>query len=99
MALAAEIAALGAMPAFRGEPAEVVVDLGSPPATTRASPSIASTASCWLARSRTATTCPSSVAADIEAERAAESFTLSSCKIGVQALLRGKPPVFEQPLE
>ena len=41
---------------------------------------------------------PFTVASDVEAERAAESFTLSSCKIGVQALLRGKPPQFEHPL-
>ncbi len=36
--------------------------------------------------------------AKIEAEGGAKSLTLSSSKVGVQALLRGKPPVFEHPI-
>jgi enoyl-CoA hydratase / 3-hydroxyacyl-CoA dehydrogenase len=34
----------------------------------------------------------------IEADRAARSLAMSSAKIGVQAMLRGKPPQFEHPL-
>lgn len=34
----------------------------------------------------------------IEAERAAQSLAMSSSKVGVQSMLRGKPPVFEHPL-
>ena len=34
----------------------------------------------------------------IEEQRAAESLTMSSTKIGVPAMLRGKPPQFEKPL-
>lgn len=35
----------------------------------------------------------------LEEQRAAESLTMSTSKIGVKAMLRGKPPVFENPLE
>ncbi len=34
----------------------------------------------------------------IEEQRAAQSLALSSSRIGVKAMLRGKPPVFEHPL-
>lgn len=34
----------------------------------------------------------------IEADRAAQSLAMSSAKLGVQAMLRGKPPQFEHPL-
>ncbi len=34
----------------------------------------------------------------IEAERAAQSLAMGAAKVGVQAMLRGKPPQFEHPL-
>lgn len=41
---------------------------------------------------------PFAQASKLEEERAAKSLTMSSSKIGVKALLRGKPPEFEKPL-
>jgi enoyl-CoA hydratase/carnithine racemase/3-hydroxyacyl-CoA dehydrogenase len=98
MALASEMAELRAGPPFRKEPAQVTV-----------APDIAATNAQGVALDRehrdllvrTIIDCnalPYAAAADLEAERAAESFCLSSCRIGVQALLRGKPPQFEHPL-
>ncbi len=99
MALAAEMAETGVTPAFRSEPAEVVVDAAI---SGRNAAGVALDRPHRELLTRTIEDCnnlPATVAADVEAERAAESFTLSSSRIGVQALLRGKPPVFEQPLE
>ncbi|HEY0136564.1 MAG TPA: enoyl-CoA hydratase-related protein [Nannocystis sp.] len=99
MALAAEIADSGTLPAFRSEPLEVTVD---PAIAGRNSAGVALDRKHRELLVRTIEDCnnlPYAVAADVEAERAAESFALSSSKIGVQALLRGKPPVFEAPLE
>jgi len=98
MALATEMAELRAGPPFRKEPAQVSVDLGVSATNAQGVP---------LDRehrdllARTITDCnnlPYAAAAELEAERAAESFTLSACRIGVQALMRGKPPQFEHPL-
>ncbi len=99
MALAAELAESGVLPAFRNEPAEVVVD---PAISGRNAQGVALDRNHRELLVRTIEDCnnlPYAVASDVEAERAAESFTLSSSKIGVQALLRGKPPAFESPLE
>jgi enoyl-CoA hydratase/carnithine racemase len=41
---------------------------------------------------------PFADASTLEQQRGAESLTLSSSKIGVTAMLRGKPPQFEKPL-
>ena len=98
MAFAAELAASATTPAFRKDPAEVVVDLNVSP---RNEAGVALDRQHRELLARTIEDCnnlPFTVASDVEAERAAESFTLSSCKIGVQALLRGKPPQFEHPL-
>ena len=97
MALATELAQT-TTPAFRNDPAEVVVDLGVSPRN-EAGVALDSQHRDLLARTiEDCNNLPFTVASDVEAERAAESFTLSACKIGVQALLRGKPPQFEHPL-
>ena len=98
MALAAEMAELRAGPPFRKDPAEVAVDLGVPGTNAQG---VALDREHRDLLARTIADCnnlPYAAAADLEAERAAESFCLSSCKIGVQALMRGKPPQFEHPL-
>ena len=98
MAFAAELAASNTTPAFRSGPAELVVDLGVSPRN-EAGVALDSQHRDLLARTiEDCNNLPFAVASDVEAERAAESFTLSACKIGVQALLRGKPPQFEHPL-
>lgn len=98
MALALEMAETGATPPFRSEPAEVVVSADIRGTNDQG---VALDRQHREMLARTIEDCnnlPVAVAADVEAERAAESFCLSSCKIGVQALLRGKPPQFEHPL-
>lgn len=98
MALAAEMAELRAGPPFRKEPAQVSVDLGV--SATNAQGVVLDREHRDLL-ARTIVDCnnlPYAAAAELEAERAAESFTLSACRIGVQALMRGKPPQFEHPL-
>jgi len=98
MALAAEMADTGKLPAFRTDDAEVNVDPNIAPHNAQG---VTLDAEHRALLTRTIEDCnhlPYNVAADVEAERAAESFTLSSCKIGVQAMLRGKPPQFEHPL-
>ena len=98
MGLAAELAASGATPACRSDPAEIVVD---PNISPRNDAGVVLDRQHRELLVRTIEDCnklPFAAASDLEADRAAESFTLSSCKIGVQALLRGKPPQFEHPL-
>lgn len=98
MALAAEMAELRAGPPFRKEPAElqVAADVRGTNAQ-----GVALDREHRELLVRTIIDCnnlPYAAAAELEAERAAESFCLSACKIGVQALLRGKPPQFEHPI-
>ncbi len=98
MALAAEMAENGASPAFRSGPAEVRVDLDI---AGRNAQGVALDRTHRDLLVRTIEDCNNldvAAAADLEADRAAESFTLSSSRLGVQAMMRGKPPVFEQPL-
>lgn len=98
MALAAEIADSGTFPPFRQDPAEVHVDPNIAPHNAHG---VTLDKEHRALLARTIEDCnhlPFTVAADVEAERAAESFTLSSCRIGVQAMQRGKPPQFEHPL-
>lgn len=98
LGLAAELADSGTTPPFRKDPAEVVVDQNVSP---RNDAGVALDRQHRELLARTIEDCnnlPFTVASDVEAERAAESFTLSSCKLGVQALMRGKPPQFEHPL-
>jgi len=98
MAYAAELGAGRELPAFRSEPAEVNVDPNIAPHNSQG---VALDRQHRELLTRTIEDCnhlPASLAGDVEAERAAESFTLSACKIGVQAMLRGKPPQFENPL-
>lgn len=98
MALASEMAELRAGPPFRKEPAEVTVDRGVSGTNAQG---VALDREHRDLLARTIVDCnnlPYAAAADLEAERAAESFSLSACRIGVQALMRGKPPQFEHPL-
>ncbi len=98
MALAAEMADNGTTPHFRSDAAQVNVDPNIAPHNAQG---VTLDREHRALLTRTIEDCnhlPATVASDVEAERAAESFTLSACKIGVQAMLRGKPPQFEHPL-
>lgn len=98
MTYAAELGDGAPLPAFRSEPAEVNVDPNIAPHNNQG---VALDRQHRELLARTIEDCnhlPASLAGDVEAERAAESFTLSSCKIGVHAMLRGKTPTFEHPL-
>jgi hypothetical protein len=41
---------------------------------------------------------PLAAGAELEQERAAESLAAAAAKVGVTAMLRGKPPVFADPI-
>jgi 3-hydroxyacyl-CoA dehydrogenase/enoyl-CoA hydratase/carnithine racemase len=97
MAYAAELAASGPPP-FRDGPLDLDVDPNIAPHNAQG---VTLDHRHRELLARTIEDCnnlPYAPASDLEADRAAESFTLSSCKIGVQAMLRGKPPQFEHPL-
>mgnify|MGYP000847528390 FL=1 len=87
-----------ATPAFRTGPAEVHVDTNVSP---RNDQGLALDADLRALLARTIEDCnalPYAPASDLEEQRAAESLCMSSSKIGVTAMLRGKPPQFERPL-
>lgn len=98
MALAAEMAETGATPAFRSDAAEVRVDHTIAPRNAAGVALDRQHRELLIRTIEDANNQPFAAAVDLEADRAAESFTLSASKIGVQALMRGKPPQFEHPL-
>lgn len=99
MAMAAALAS-GELsrPAFRTEPARVEVDRAVDP---RNEAGVVLDAELRELIAKTIEDANGATHADgsvIEEQRAAESLTLSSSKIGVTAMLRGKPPQFEHPV-
>lgn len=86
------------MPAFRAGPAEVPASLDVNPRNEQGVP-LDRTLRELLARTIVdANALPFAEASALEEQRAAESLCLSSSRLGVQAMLRGKPPQFETPL-
>jgi enoyl-CoA hydratase / 3-hydroxyacyl-CoA dehydrogenase len=86
------------MPAFREGPAQVEVSLDVAPKNEAGVPLDAELRRLLVATIVDANAAPLAEGRAIEAERAAESLAGSAAKIGVPAMLRGKPPVFEHPL-
>ena len=85
-------------PAFRSEPARIEVDRAVNP---RNEAGVALDADLRELIARTieeANGMPHGEGSLLEEQRAADSLTMSSSKIGVAAMLRGKPPQFEKPL-
>ena len=99
MALAATLAATpDRLPAFREGPAAIEVDR-SVSATNEAGVPLDANLRDLLARTIQDTNAlPWAEASALEEERAAESLAMSSSAIGVAAMMRGKPPQFENPL-
>lgn len=98
MAFAAELAASGTLPNFRMGPATVEVDRNVDPLSDRKVPHDADLRD-LLARTIADTNGVSfEEASALEEQRAAESLCMSTSKIGVKAMMRGKPPAFANPL-
>ncbi len=86
------------LPPLRTGPAEVHVDVNVAP---RNDQGVALDAELRALLARTIEDCnalPLAPASELEEQRAADSLCLSASKIGVTAMLRGKPPQFERPL-
>jgi hypothetical protein len=86
------------LPLFRVGPAELKVDRGVDP---RNEQGVALDADLRDLLARTIEDCnalPLAAASELEEQRAAESLCMSSSRIGVAAMQRGKPPQFEKPL-
>lgn len=87
-----------AIPSFRDGPAEVKVDRDVSP---RNEQGVALDADLRDLLARTiedANALPFAEASALEEQRAAESLCMSSSRIGVAAMQRGKPPQFERPI-
>jgi len=96
--LAAKLAASGETPAFRDGPLELVVDRN---ANVRNDQGIVLDSELREFLASTIEACsnlPWTEACTVEGERAAKSLTMSTSRIGVKAMMRGKPPAFESPL-
>ncbi|MGB1276233.1 MAG: hypothetical protein ACPG77_10830, partial [Nannocystaceae bacterium] len=98
MAYAAELAASGTLPSFRLDAAQVPVTQDVNPCNEQG---VALDAELRGLIARTIADANATSFAEgsaLEEVRAAESLCLSSSKIGVKAMMRGKPPTFEHPL-
>lgn len=99
MAMAAALASGElARPSFRLEPATVEVDRAVDPRNEAGVPLDAELRELIAKTIEEANALPHADGSALEERRAAESLTLSSSKVGVTAMLRGKPPQFEKPL-
>ncbi len=98
MAFAAELAASGALPAFRTGPASVPVNRDVDPCNERGVPLDAALRDLIANTIVDANALNFDEGSQLEEQRAAESLCMSSSKIGVKAMMRGKPPAFETPL-
>ena len=96
-ALAARLAE-GAPPPFRDGPAEVSVDRGVDPRSEQGVPLDADLRDLLASTIEACNALPFAEASALEERRAARSLAMSSSRIGVHAMLRGKPPTFERPL-
>lgn len=86
------------LPAFRDGPAEVRVDRDVDPRNEQGVPLDADLRDLLARTIEDCNALPFAAASALEEERAAESLCLSSSRIGVFAMQRGKPPKFEKPL-
>jgi enoyl-CoA hydratase/carnithine racemase len=97
MAYAAELAK-GGVPAFREGPAVVVVDRNVATRTESGVPHDADLRELLAETIEHTNALPYAEASALEEVNAAKSLTMSSSRIGVAAMLRGKAPEFERPL-
>jgi enoyl-CoA hydratase/carnithine racemase len=86
-------------PAFREGPAEVSVNRDVNPCNEAGVPLDADLRELIAKTVEEINALPYAEGSAIEEQRAAESLTMSSSKIGVKAMLRGKAPKFEKPLD
>ncbi|PRP92175.1 putative enoyl-CoA hydratase echA8 [Enhygromyxa salina] len=99
MALASAIAAGETeRPAFRDGPAEVPVSRDVNPCNEAGVPLDAELRELIATTVSEINALPFAEGSAIEEQRAADSLTMSSSAVGVKAMLRGKPPKFENPL-
>ncbi|MCB9701475.1 MAG: enoyl-CoA hydratase/isomerase family protein [Myxococcales bacterium] len=97
-AFAAELASGAPLPAFREAAAEVAVDRGVDPRNEQGVPLDADLRELLAATIEACVGKPWAEASAIEEAKAAESLAMSTSKIGVAAMLRGKAPAFQKPL-
>jgi enoyl-CoA hydratase/carnithine racemase len=86
------------MPAFREGPAAVEVSTEVATTNEAGVPLDAELRALLVSTIVDANAASASEGGAIEARRAARSLAISSSRIGVHAMLRGKPPAFEHPL-
>ncbi|MGB1014221.1 MAG: enoyl-CoA hydratase-related protein, partial [Nannocystaceae bacterium] len=98
MAYAAELAASGTLPSFRLEAAQVPVTQDVNPCNEQGVVLDAELRGLIARTIADANATSFAEGSALEEVRAAESLCLSSSKIGVKAMMRGKPPAFEHPL-
>jgi enoyl-CoA hydratase/carnithine racemase len=99
MAMAAALASGElARPTFRMDAATIVVNRDVDPRNEAGVPLDAELRELIAKTIEEANALPFADGSTLEQQRGAESLTLSSSKIGVAAMLRGKPPQFAQPL-
>jgi hypothetical protein len=95
-------AALGraeqALPPFREGPAKVEVERNVATTNEAGVPLDAELRDLLVETIEAANALPYADASQLEHDNAARSLTLSSSAVGVKAMMRGKPPVFEHPL-
>lgn len=96
-ALASALAAEG-VPAFREGGAEVTVDRHANPCNEQGVPLDADLRELLARTIEECNALPLAEASALEEQRAAESLCMSTSRIGVAAMTRGKPPQFENPL-
>ena len=87
------------MPVFRGEAAEVTVNTDVAITNERGVPLDAELRDLLVKTIVAANGTSAAEGSEIEGTNAATSLTMSSSAIGVKAMMRGKPPAFEHPLE
>jgi enoyl-CoA hydratase/carnithine racemase/3-hydroxyacyl-CoA dehydrogenase len=87
-----------ARPSFRMDGARIVVDRDVNPRNEAGVPLDAELRELIAKTIEEANALPFAEGALLEQQRGAESLTMSSSKLGVAAMLRGKPPQFEKPL-
>lgn len=97
-ALAAKLAESGELPAFREGALEIVVDRNAAVRNDQGIPLDSELRELLASTIEGCNALPWAEASELEGERAAKSLTMSTSRIGVKAMMRGKPPAFESPL-
>jgi enoyl-CoA hydratase/3-hydroxyacyl-CoA dehydrogenase len=99
MALAAKLGSgAQALPEFRTGPSELTVDRDVNSRNEAGVPHDADLRELIASTVEECNNLPWAEASSIEEQRAAKSLTMSTSAIGVKAMMRGKPPQFENPL-